>query len=179
MSALRFFMLLSLVVWVGGIIFFAFVVAPALFSLLPSPHLAGLVVTRSLKTLHWIGLIAGLVYVLTSFSYARLTTASVQPLAVRNVLVYLMLGLTAVLQFSIIPRMDALRLSVGQIDAVAPDNPVRIQFNALHVWSTRLEGAVLLLGLALIYLTARVAVQPRSAVTLTMPASSSAMQGGR
>ena len=171
MTVLRFFMLLSLVVWIGGIVFFAFVVAPALFSLLPNTHLAGLVVTRSLKTLHWIGLVAGLVYVLTSFAYARVTTASVQPLAARNVLMYIMLALTAVLQFSIIPRMDALRLSVGQIDAVASDNPVRVQFDALHVWSTRLEGAVLLLGLALIYLTARVAVQPRSATTLTMPAS--------
>lgn len=164
-------MLLSLVVWIGGIVFFAFVVAPALFTLLPNTHLAGLVVVRSLKTLHWIGLFAGLVYVVTSFAYARLTTASVQPLAARNVLVYIMLALTTVLQFSIIPRMDALRLSVGQIDAVAPDNPVRLQFDALHVWSTRLEGAVLLLGLALIYLTARVAVQPRSATTITMPSS--------
>ncbi|HTM40943.1 MAG TPA: DUF4149 domain-containing protein [Terriglobales bacterium] len=171
MTVLRFFMLLSLVVWIGGIVFFAFVVAPALFSLLPNTHLAGLVVTRSLKTLHWIGLVAGLVYVLTSFAYARVTTASVQPLAARNVLMYIMLALTAVLQFSIIPRMDALRLSVGQIDAVASDNPVRVQFDALHVWSTRLEGAVLLLGLALIYLTARVAVQPRSATTITMPTS--------
>ena len=171
MTVLRFFMLLSLVVWIGGIVFFAFVVAPALFSLLPNTHLAGLVVTRSLKTLHWIGLVAGLVYVLTSFAYARVTTASVQPLAARNVLMYIMLALTAVLQFSIIPRMDALGLSVGQIDAVASDNPVRVQFDALHVWSTRLEGAVLLLGLALIYLTARVAVQPRSATTITMPTS--------
>ena len=171
MTLLRFFMLLSLVVWIGGIVFFAFVVAPALFTLLPNTHLAGLVVARSLKTLHWIGLCAGLVYVLTSFAYARLTTASVQPLAARNVLLYIMLALTAVLQFSIIPRMDALRLSVGQIDAVASDNPARLQFDALHVWSTRLEGAVLLLGLVLIYLTARVAVQPRSATTITMPAS--------
>ena len=177
MTVLRFFMLLSLVAWVGGIIFFAFVVAPALFTLLPNTHLAGLVVARALKTLHWIGLISGLVYLLTSLAYARLTTTSLQPLAARNVFVYLMLALTAVLQFSIIPRMDALRLSVGQIDAVAPDNPVRVQFNALHVWSTRLEGAVLLLGLALIYLTARIAVQPRPATTITMPASSTVMHG--
>jgi uncharacterized membrane protein YhhN len=124
------------------------------------------------------GLVAGVVYLLASLAYARLISASAQPLAARNVLVYLMLALTAVLQFSIIPRMDALRLSVGQIDAVAPDNPVRVQFNSLHVWSTRLEGAVLLLGLALIYLTARAAVQPRSATTITMPAST-AMHGGR
>ena len=177
MSLLRFFMLLSLVVWVGGIIFFAFVVAPALFTILPSPHLAGLVVGRSLKALHWIGLVAGLVYLVTSLTYARLTAASAQPLAARNVLIYFMLALTAILQFSIIPRMDALRLSVGQIDAVAPDNPVHVQFNALHVWSTRLEGTVLLLGLIVIYLTARAAVQPRPATTYTMPAAPSATHG--
>jgi hypothetical protein len=29
-----------------------------------------------------------------------------------------------------------------------------VQFDALHVWSTRVEGAVLLLGLVSIYLTA-------------------------
>jgi hypothetical protein len=29
-----------------------------------------------------------------------------------------------------------------------------VQFDALHVWSTRVEGAVLLLGLLAIYLTA-------------------------
>lgn len=179
MTLLRFCMLLSLVVWIGGVVFFAFVVAPALFTILPTPHLAGLVVTRSLKSLHWIGLVGGVVYLVSSLAYARLTTASAQPLAARHLLVYAMLALTAVLQFSIIPRMDALRLSVGQIDAVAPGNPVRVQFNALHVWSTRLEGAVLLLGLAVIYLTARIAVQPRPATTITMPASSSAMHGGR
>jgi len=33
-------------------------------------------------------------------------------------------------------------------------NPARVQFDALHVWSTRVEGAVLLLGLLAIYLTA-------------------------
>jgi len=48
MSFLRFLMLLSLVVWLGGLIFFSFVVAPTLFSVLPTRHLAGSVVSRSL-----------------------------------------------------------------------------------------------------------------------------------
>ena len=39
MSLLRYFMLLSLVIWVGGIICFAFVVAPTLFSVLPARNL--------------------------------------------------------------------------------------------------------------------------------------------
>ena len=41
MSFLRFLMLLSLVVWIGGLIFFAFVLAPTAFQVLPSTHIAG------------------------------------------------------------------------------------------------------------------------------------------
>jgi uncharacterized membrane protein len=42
MALLRFFMLLSLVVWLGGLIFFAFVLAPTVFSgILPTRHMRG------------------------------------------------------------------------------------------------------------------------------------------
>ena len=55
MSFLRFLMLLSLVVWLGGVIFLAFVLAPTAFSpgLLPTRHLAGSIVGRSLDLLHY------------------------------------------------------------------------------------------------------------------------------
>ncbi len=52
--------------------------------------------------------------------------------------------------------MDALRAQAGDLARVTLDNPARVQFDALHVWSTRLEGAVLLLGLVVTYLTAGV-----------------------
>jgi hypothetical protein len=51
--------------------------------------------------------------------------------------------------------MDTLRAQVADFSAVPVDNPVRVQFDAFHVWSTRVEGAVLLLGLLLAYLTAQ------------------------
>ena len=66
-----------------------------------------------------------------------------------------MLALTLISQFGIIPRMDVLRASLGDVGSAPIDNPERIQFDALHVWSTRVEGAVLLLGLVVVYLTAR------------------------
>jgi hypothetical protein len=66
-----------------------------------------------------------------------------------------MLALTLVSQFGIIPRMDTLRASLGEVSAVPIDNPGRIQFDALHQWSTRIEGAVLLLGFVVVFLTAR------------------------
>jgi hypothetical protein len=66
-----------------------------------------------------------------------------------------MLALTLISQFGIIPRMDVLRASLGEVSAAPIDSPARVQFDALHVWSTRVEGAVLLLGLVVVYLTAR------------------------
>ena len=78
-----------------------------------------------------------------------------QPFAVRHLLIYFMLALTLVSQFGISPKLAVLRASMGEIDSVAVTNPARAQFNALHAWSTRLESGVLLLGLAVVYLTAR------------------------
>ncbi|HUK26704.1 MAG TPA: DUF4149 domain-containing protein [Terriglobales bacterium] len=154
MSLLRFLMLLSLIVWVGALIFFP-VVAQTAFSVLPSTHLAGLVVARSLKILHWMGIVSGLAFLVSSMLFNRLTSGAAHVFAARHLLICLMLALTLVSQFGIIPRMDALRLSLGgDIASVPVTNPARAQFDALHLWSTRVEGGVLLLGLVAAYLTA-------------------------
>jgi len=155
MPLLRYLMLLSLIVWLGGLIFFSFVVAPTVFSVLPTRHLAGLVVSRSLTALHWIGIVSGIVFLTTSMLYSRLHAGSTQPLAPRHILLYIMLGLSLISQFVISPRMATLRASMPDTNSVATADPVRVQFNALHAWSTRLEGGVLLLGLVVVYLTAQ------------------------
>jgi uncharacterized membrane protein len=147
-------MLLSLVAWIGGLIFFAFVLAPTAFQVLPNTHLAGNVVGRALGKLHWIAIVAGVIFFGSSVLYSRLTEGIAHVFALRNVLICLMLGLTLLSQFWIIPRMDGLRASIGDFATVPLDNPARVQFDALHVWSTRVEGAVLLLGLVAIYMTA-------------------------
>ena len=154
MSFLRFVMVLSLVVWIGGLIFFAFVLAPTAFQVLPNTHLAGNVVGRALGKLHWIAIISGVIFLLTSLLYSRLTEGTTHLFALRHVLLCLMLALTLFSQFWIIPRMDTLRAQVGDFASVPLNNPERVQFDALHVWSTRVEGAVLLLGLVTVYLTA-------------------------
>ncbi|HWO38612.1 MAG TPA: DUF4149 domain-containing protein [Candidatus Acidoferrum sp.] len=148
-------MLLSLVCWIGGLIFFAFVLAPTAFSVLPTTHLAGNVVGRALGKLHWIAIFSGIVFLGSSLLYSRLTDGTPHVFATRHVLLCLMLLLTLISQFGIIPHMDALRASLGEVKSVPIDNPERVQFDALHVWSTRVEGAVLLLGLVVVYLTAR------------------------
>ena len=157
MAFLRFLMLLSLVVWLGGLIFFAFVVAPTVFSpgLLPTRHLAGEIVSRSLGALHWMGIISGLAFLLTSAIYNRITLGTTRPLASRHLLIALMLLLTVISQFAISPRMHALRAQAVVIDDVPPDSPLRTEFNRLHIWSEKFEQGVFLLGLAALFLTAR------------------------
>jgi uncharacterized membrane protein len=155
MSFLRFLMLLSLVCWIGGLIFFAFVLAPTAFSVLPTTHLAGNVVGRALGKLHWIAIFSGIVYLVSSMVYSRFTDGTAHIFAMRHVFLCLMLALTLISQFGIILRMDTLRASLGDVRSAPIDNPERVQFDALHVWSTRVEGAVLLLGLVMVYLTAQ------------------------
>ena len=157
MSVIRFLMLLSLVVWVGGIIFFAFVLAPTVFhpGMLPSRHLAGALVGRSLGILHAIGLTCGLVFLVTSMIESQVITGYLAPFAGRNLLVYVMIVLTLVSMFAISSRMLNLRNDMVFIDNIPHDDPRRVEFNRLHEWSTRLESGVLLLGLAVIFLTSR------------------------
>lgn len=157
MSFLRFLMLLSLVVWVGGVTFLAFVEAPTAFrpGLLPSRHLAGAVVGGSLNILHWMGFISGIVFLLSSLAYNQIARGATNAFALRHILIVLMLLLTVYSQFSITPRMVALRTSLVEIDKVPLDDPGRVEFDKLHNWSEKLEGGVLLMGLVVVYLTAR------------------------
>jgi uncharacterized membrane protein len=154
MSFLRYLMLLSLIVWLGGLIFFAFVLAPAAFSVLPTRHLAGTLVGRTLGSLHWMGLISGFVFLASSMLYSRMIKGTPHVFAARHILICLMLALTLISQFGIIPPMDKLRDSMGEIDLVPTDNPARVRFDALHVWSTRVESGVFFLGLVVVYLAA-------------------------
>ena len=150
-------MLLALVVWLGGLVFFSFVVAPTVFApgILPSRDLAGNVVNRSLGILHTMGLICGVVFVTASIAYSKFTSGSAQPLAPVHVLVYMMLFLTIVAQFGVAPKMAALRADMGVIDTIPQTDARRVEFNQLHKWSTRLGGSIFFLGLGVLFLTAR------------------------
>jgi uncharacterized membrane protein len=155
MSLVRFCMLLALVVWLGGIVFFAFVLAPTVFAVLPTRELAGNVVSRSLTLLHGMGVISGIIFAFASMLHSRLSAGTAQPLSARHLLVYGMIVLTLVSQFAVSGKMAALRTEMGVIDNLPQNDARRLEFNRLHQWSTRLEGAVLLLGLTILYLTAR------------------------
>jgi DMSO/TMAO reductase YedYZ heme-binding membrane subunit len=155
MSWLRALMLLCLSVWIGGIILFAFVLAPTLFTVLPTRELAGNVVIPTLSKLHRMGLISGLVFLVCSLVYNRMKHAQWRAFSATHILLVVMLALTLISQFSITPRMRTLRAEMGVIDNRPGSDSRRMEFNRLHQWSTRAEGGVLFLGLAVVVLTAR------------------------
>jgi Domain of unknown function (DUF4149) len=150
---------LALGVWLGALVFFGAILAPIAFSELPplfpnradGIHAAGMVVGGSLVRLHWVALLCGLIF-LAVLILARAHYRAILPQAV---LVLAMMGLTAYSQFSIIPRMDTARASIGgNVDAVAANNPGRQIFDRLHQTSVRLEELILLFGVAALVATA-------------------------
>lgn len=156
-SLMRLLQLLAMVVWVGGIIFFAFVLAPVSFRTLPSVYLAGAVVGASLKTFDWIALICGAVFLLAT---ALIYVQSPMRLKGRYELQFLLTGVmvvaTAFLQWSILPSMDRDRAqAAGDISTAPMTSPARIHFDRLHKRSEHLEGTILLLGLGVVFLLSR------------------------
>ena len=148
-------MILSLVLWIGGIVFFGAVTAPTLFAVLPTHDLAGKVVNPSLAKLHWMGIICGLVFLVCSMLLGFMLRANPQPFAPRHLAIVLMLALTFVSQFIVAKKMLRLRDNIGVIDNVPLNDPRRVEFNHLHIYSTRLESCVLILGLGVLWGTAR------------------------
>jgi hypothetical protein len=149
-ATLRFLQFLSLGCWVGSIIFFIIFTA-GIFSVMPTKDLAGVVVGYSLARLHILGIVAGCVYLIATVAVEKSVATLVRPAAL---LVFFMIVCTMASQYGVIARMDALRAQMGSVEAAGADNPLRVDFDRLHQYSVRLESAVLLSGLAALFLTA-------------------------
>jgi hypothetical protein len=148
-TVIRAFILLLIVLWLGGIMFFPIVAASA-FGSLSDTHAAGTIVRNCLRVLHEEGLFCGPVIVILLL-LAQVVKAVPRSVAAPVFLTLLMLGLTAFSQFSIIPRMEHDRIAVGgAVDAVPPNNPYRIDFNKLHGHSEKVEEGVLIAGIFLV-----------------------------
>jgi hypothetical protein len=151
---LRALILLLIVLWLGGVMFFPVVTATA-FSSLTDTHAAGTIVGKCLRILHYEGLFAGTLIIILLLA-ARRIRAYVRNVALPVIFALAMLVLTAFSQFWIIPKMEGYRLAAGgAIDSVPANNPDRIAFNKLHGVSERVEEGVLLAGIVLVALVAR------------------------
>jgi len=151
-SVLRFVQMFALGTWVGSIIYLSFVVAPGAFGVLQSRDQAGLMVGYSLARLHYMGMVAAVVYLVAGLALAQSVRAFVQPATLG---VVLMLLLTVASQTRVTPRLAGLRTEMVSVDATPKDNPLRVEFDRLHRKSVRIEVVVLLVGIASLFLTVR------------------------
>lgn len=151
-SILRALELLGLSLWLGSDVFLSFVVAPGAFRILPSRDLAGAIVGHSLWWMHFLGVTCGVILLVARLLRTRSFASLVAPAAL---CVVLMMLLTVVSQHAVSPKMAALRVQMGSIEATSPGSPLLAEFSRLHRLSVSLESGVLLAGLAALYLTVR------------------------
>jgi uncharacterized membrane protein len=151
-TALRAFEFLGLSIWLGSDIFLSFVVAPGAFSVLASRDQAGAIVGYSLTRMHWMGVICGMVFFLIRVARTRSFASLAAP---ATFCVVLMMLLTITSQLAVSPKMAALRVQMGSIQAAAAESPLLAEFSRLHRISVGLESGVLLAGFAALYFLVR------------------------
>ena len=148
-SLLRTLEFLGLSLWLGSDVFLSFVVAPRAFRILASRDQAGAIVGNGLWWMHLIGVICGIAILVARLLRTRTFASLTAPAAL---CVVLMISLTVVSQHAVSPKMAALRVQMGSIQATAADSPLLAEFGKLHRISVSLESGVLLAGLAAMYL---------------------------
>ena len=126
--------------WLGAVMLFIAVVAPASFAVLPTRALAGALVGGVLPSLFYSGIIVGLGFMLASLATRsrRIVTSS----TVGGLLVAVS---CAAAQFVVAPRIETARAAIGgPIESLSASDVRRVRFGRLHA------ASVLWLGVAAI-----------------------------
>lgn len=153
-NSLRFLQVFTLGAWVGSILYFT-AITPGLFRLIPNEDQTGLIVEFAITRLHTLGMAAGLLFMLAATILATISQATAKRLAWPAAGVTLMILLTMISQHFVVRRMMNLRQQMISVAATPSTNPLRAEFDRLHGASVDLEGAVLLIGFASLFLTVR------------------------
>jgi hypothetical protein len=153
---LRALRLLGMVIWAGGLIFFAFVEAPIAFHVMGTTRQFAQLIGGSTHAINHLGTTCGFVFIITSLLLWKHNTVRARRLLLAEVtLTAAMIAATAYVEMSILPAMENDRaLAGGDITSVPPTNPARAEFDRLHVASEKVEGSAILLGLGVILLMA-------------------------
>jgi hypothetical protein len=139
----------GLILWLGGVVFFAVGVASIIFKTLPSKDLAGAlngVILHRLNILEHVAaalLLAGLAMTNLQNGFVQYRWQAILPLAAA----VLMACLLVFYAHYIAPAMDALKLNINSFDAPNPTSmPFVAEFRAWHVVYSRCVSANALLG---------------------------------
>jgi uncharacterized membrane protein len=145
--------LVALAVWIGSIVFWSFVAAPALFRAL-GPEQAGQVVRRIFPTYYLLGMVAAAVGIVT-VGILLGAGAMRTPVAVLSLLLLAgMGGLNLWMRQGVAPHMAVVRERVARARAAdrVVDPELEAEWKGLHRLSVQVNGAVLLGALVLLFL---------------------------
>jgi hypothetical protein len=148
-GTLRFFHLLALVVWIGGIVFFSFFTAPALFGVLPR-DLAGNVTSVLFPRYYMLGGICGFIALLTCMLQWLRPPGRDRRLQIEMVLLILMLAMTLYAGLGILPETSVLRPQTRVAEGTPGRDNAQRRFDVLHRRSVILNGLVLLCGIGVL-----------------------------
>lgn len=161
MLATRYVYILALVVWLGGMIVAAGVVAPAIFSILENATgssgrvLAGQLFGSILLRLQMLGCLAGILMILM-LTLQRIVGPRPAAYGIRASVIALMLAVTAYATLAVGPRIEALQRAVGgPMNRLPPEDPRRQDFDRLHGRSSALLSVAGAGGLILLLWEAR------------------------
>jgi uncharacterized membrane protein len=149
MSALlRYLLLLALVVWIGGIIFFSFIASPSIFKVLPREQ-AGQVVGDIFQKYHLLGYISCLVSLGCLVGLKQMGT--VPGVGSAMMLLILMGGIQVTMGTVIGPQVTQAR-DVARATAPGPEQErLEKKFRGMHAISMVLNLVLLALGLLLLF----------------------------
>ena len=161
MLALRYVYVLALAVWLGGMLILGAIVAPTTFEVLQASggsqgrELAGAVFGAALARFHYIAYAAGGVLLLT-LGAMRVLGPRPRHSGVRALIVAVMLGVALYSGFVVLRQIDAVQVAAGGLPSRLPaGDERRVEFDALHVLSTRLMMFNIAGALVLLYWEAR------------------------
>ena len=149
MSALlRYILLLALVLWIGGIVFFSFIASPSIFKVLPREQ-AGQVVGDIFPKYHLLGYVSCIITLTCIFGLRQLGV--VQSIRTAMIFLVLMGGIQVTMGTIIGPKVIEARDAVKTTPAGPEKERLEKKFRGLHGVSMIFNLVLLILGLILLY----------------------------
>lgn len=151
LNVLRFILLISMVVWIGMLIFFTFFVAPSIFKVLPRELASDLV--GDLFPKYWmIGYAAGVLSLLSLIAISLIEKAFP---AARISLVALMTAMTFYSGLIVGEKARMMSAEIRNIQDPVKKEEMRARFKKIHAESAAINLAVMASGITVIFFMSR------------------------
>jgi len=155
LTALKFLYSLSLTFWVGSIFFFSMFAAPSIFKILTREQ-AGNVVSDIFPKYYMVSYICGVVAIASSIVIIYFWSSfSYRSNILRLAALFVMIGLAVYAGEINRPEAHKVRTEMRSFQEDSPEfMEIRKEFGRLHKISAAANGAIFILGIALVFLSA-------------------------